>query len=218
MPRLALDLVFAHIPQTRDPFDDRHAWYVLVEIGSGTLAGDVRSGLENELAQAMERGEVLNAAIAANDAQREMFWRLRETIPEAQRRDGASIKHDISIPTSELPRFIAEGSAAILAITPHARLVTYGHLGDGNLHFNAQQPLNGDAAQFMAAAPRIERTIHDLVASYRGSFSAEHGIGQLKRDELERYKNPVALELMHTIKKALDPNGIMNPGKVVVGK
>lgn len=215
MPRLALDLVFAHIPQTRDPFDDRHAWYVLVEIGGGTLGGDVRGGLENELAQAMERGEVENAVIAANDAQREMFWRLRETIPEAQRRDGASIKHDISVPTSELPRFIVEGSAAILAIAPQARLVTYGHLGDGNLHFNAQQPEHGDAARFLADAPRMQRAIHDLVAGYGGSFSAEHGIGQLKRDELERYKDPVALELMRTIKKALDPNGIMNPGKVL---
>ena len=140
---------------------------------------------------------------------------MRESVPEAQRREGASIKHDVSVTTTELPRFIVEASAAILQICPDARIVSYGHLGDGNLHFNASQPLQSDASTFMALAPRINRAVHDLIARYGGSFSAEHGIGQLKRGELQRYKNPVALSLMQTLKQAIDPKGIMNPGKVL---
>ncbi len=215
MPRIALDMVFKHIAQTTDPFDEPHHWYVLMEIGSGGLDTGLRAGVEAELAGAMDQGLIANAVIAESDAQREKFWRLRETIPEAQRREGASIKHDISVSSSELPRFIVEGSAAIQQIAPSARIVAYGHLGDGNLHFNASQPLQGDAASFEALAARINRAMHDLVARYGGSFSAEHGIGQLKRGELQRYKNPVALSVMKSIKQALDPKGIMNPGKVL---
>lgn len=215
MPRLALEMVFRHIAQTGDPFEERHPWYVLMEVGSGSLDTGLREGVEAELARAMDEGLVANAVIAGSDAQREKFWRLRETIPEAQRREGASIKHDISVSSSELPRFIVEGSAAIQQIAPSARIVAYGHLGDGNLHFNASQPLQGDAASFEVLAPRINRAMHDLVARYGGSFSAEHGIGQLKRGELLRYKNPVALSVMKSIKQALDPKGIMNPGKVL---
>lgn len=214
MPRQALELVFEHIDKTRDPFDAAHPWYVLLEVGSGRHAA-LREGMEQELAAAIEAGEALDAVLADSEAQREMFWRLRETIPAAQSREGVSIKHDISVATSELPRFIAEASAAILQIEPQARIVSYGHLGDGNLHFNASQPLGGDAAAFEALAPGINRSVHDLVARYGGSFSAEHGIGQLKRGELARYKNPVALSVMRTIKQALDPRGIMNPGKVL---
>ncbi len=215
MPRLAIDIVLRHIGQTNDPFDERHNWYVLLEIGSGRYDTGMREGVESDLASAMEQGIVLNAVIAENEAQREKFWRLRETIPEAQRREGASIKHDVSVASSELPRFIIEGSAAIQQISPEARIVAYGHMGDGNLHFNASQPVNGDAAQFEALAPRINRAVHDLIARYGGSFSAEHGIGQLKRGELQRYKNPVALSVMRSIKQALDPKGIMNPGKIL---
>jgi D-lactate dehydrogenase (cytochrome) len=215
MPRIALDLVFRHIPNTSDPFDAQHPWYVLLEIGAGRTATGMRESIEAELSSAMEAGQVLDATIAMNDTQREAFWRLRETVPEAQSREGASIKHDVSVTTTELPRFINEASAAILQISPDARIVSYGHLGDGNLHFNASQPINGDASAFLALAPRINRAVHDLIARYGGSFSAEHGIGQLKRGELQRYKNPVALSLMQTIKQAIDPKGIMNPGKVL---
>ncbi len=215
MPRFALDLVLKHVGQTQDPFEERHNWYVLLEIGSGRYDTGMRAGVEADLTAAMEQGIVLNAVIAQSEAQREKFWRLRETIPEAQRREGASIKHDVSVTSSELPRFIIEASAAIQQISPEARIVAYGHLGDGNLHFNASQPAQGDAAQFELLAPRINRAVHDLIARYGGSFSAEHGIGQLKRSELQRYKNPVALSVMRTIKQALDPKGIMNPGKVL---
>jgi FAD/FMN-containing dehydrogenase len=140
---------------------------------------------------------------------------LRETIPEAQRLDGASIKHDVSVTTTELPQFIIEGSAAILEVAPRGRIVAYGHLGDGNLHFNVNQSHDENAASFLALAPRINRAVHDLIARHGGSFSAEHGIGKLKRDELLHYKSPIAIELMRSIKHALDPNGIMNPGKVI---
>jgi FAD/FMN-containing dehydrogenase len=215
VPRIALDLVLRHIDKVSDPFEQRFDWYVLVEIGTGAHDTGLRQGIEAQLADAMERGEIENAALAASEAHREMFWRLRETIPEAQRREGASIKHDISVTTSELPRFMTEGSAAILDIAPEGRIVAYGHLGDGNLHFNVSVPSGGNPKEFEALAPRINRAMHDLIARYGGSFSAEHGIGRLKRDDLVRYKNPVAVELMRSIKKAIDPKGIMNPGKVL---
>lgn len=215
MPRVALDLVLRHIGQTSDPFDERCNWYVLLEISGGKHDTGMREGVELELAAAMEAQEAINAVIAASEAQREMFWRLRETIPEAQRREGASIKHDVSVTSTELPRFIIEASAAVQQIAPQGRIVAYGHLGDGNLHFNVSQPVAGDAAGFEALAPRINRAVHDLIARYGGSFSAEHGIGQLKRGELQRYKSPVAMSVMRSIKQAVDPKGIMNPGKVL---
>ena len=215
VPRVALDLVLQHIPSTSDPLDRPHPWYVLLEIGMGRGAAAARESIEAELAAAMEAGEITDAALAASEAQREMFWRLRETIPEAQSREGASIKHDISVTTSELPRFIVEGSAVVGQLAPGARLVSYGHLGDGNLHFNLSPARGGNNEEFLRLAPQVNRAVHDLVARYGGSFSAEHGIGQLKRGELVRYKNPVAIELMRSIKQAVDPNGIMNPGKVL---
>jgi FAD/FMN-containing dehydrogenase len=215
VPRIALELVLRHIPATSDPLDRTHPWYVLLEIGMGRSSAAARESIEAELAAAMESGEIADAAIAENETQREMFWRLRETIPEAQGREGASIKHDISVTTSELPHFIVEGAALLAQLAPGARLISYGHLGDGNLHFNLSPPRGGDDRAFLDLAPTVNRAVHDLVARYGGSFSAEHGIGQLKRAELQRYKHPVAIELMRSIKHAVDPNGIMNPGKVL---
>ena len=214
VPRIALDLVIRHIQGTTDPLDERCDWYVLLEVSGGRDSA-LRDVIETELAQAMEQGDVVTAVLAESEAQREGLWRLRETIPEAQRRDGASIKHDISVTTSDLPRFMTEGTAAALAICPNARMVTYGHLGDGNLHFNVSPPPGMKEEEFLRLTARINRSIHDLVAAFGGSISAEHGIGRLKRDELQRYKNPVALELMRSIKQAIDPNGIMNRGKVI---
>ena len=215
IPRVGLELVLKHIEGAHDPLDAKHEWYVLLEIGMGRADAGLREAVESELGGAMEAGEISDAAIAASEAQREAFWRLRELIPEAQRREGPGVKHDISVTTSELPRFIVEGQGLIAQLAPTARLVAYGHLGDGNLHFNVNAPATGDAAAFMRGARAITRAIHDLVARYDGSFSAEHGIGRLKRVELLRYKDPVALELMRTLKHALDPRGIMNPGKVL---
>jgi D-lactate dehydrogenase (cytochrome) len=215
IPRLGVDLVTRHVPGTSDPFEARYEWYVLIEVSAGRSESGLRELIERELFAFMQEGAVLDAVLAQNETQRESFWRLRETIPEGQRAEGASIKHDISVTTSELPRFIAEATQLLEKITPDSRLLPYGHLGDGNLHFNLSEPIGGNAAQFLALAPRIHRAMHDLVAAYGGSFSAEHGIGQLKREELVRYKHPVALEVMRSIKQALDPKGIMNPGKVL---
>jgi FAD/FMN-containing dehydrogenase len=215
IPRFGLELVCRHIERVSDPFQERHDWYVLLEVGTGRSDSGFRSSIEAELFAAMEAGEIQNAALAENEAQREMFWKLRETIPEAQRTEGASMKHDISVTTSDLPRFMREASALLAQLAPEARILAYGHLGDGNLHFNLSQPVAGDAVSFTALAPSINRAIHDLVASFGGSISAEHGIGQLKRAELARYKSPVALDVMRSIKNALDPKGVMNPGKVL---
>jgi FAD/FMN-containing dehydrogenase len=215
IPRIGLDLVLKHIEGAHDPLDAAHEWYVLLEIGVGRADVGLRDAVESELAAAMQAGEISDAVVATNDAQREAFWRLRELIPEAQRKEGVGVKHDISVTTSELPRFIVEGAALVAQIAPTARLVAYGHLGDGNLHFNVNAPAEGDARAFMRHADAITRAVHDLVARFGGSFSAEHGIGRLKRDELLRYKNPVAIELMRTLKHALDPHDIMNPGKVL---
>jgi FAD/FMN-containing dehydrogenase len=215
IPRIALDLVLHHIDKVHDPLERAHEWYVLLEIGVARLDAGMSDAIEAELAAAMEAGEISDAVLATSDAQREAFWRLRELIPEAQRREGAGVKHDVSVTTSELPRFIAEASALVAQIAPHGRIVAYGHLGDGNLHFNVSAPVDADGASFMTLAPAINRAVHDLIARFRGSFSAEHGIGRLKREELLRYKSPVAVDLMRSIKRALDPGGIMNPGKVL---
>ena len=215
VPRIGIELVTRHIAKTTDPFQERYEWYVLIEVGGGKQATQLRTAMESELEAALTATEILNAVLAESDAQRESLWRLRESIPEAQRLDGASIKHDVSVTTTELPRFIEEGSAAILAIAPRGRIVSYGHLGDGNLHFNVNQSRDETAESFLALAPRINRAIHDLIARYGGSFSAEHGIGRLKREELLHYKSATAIDVMRSIKRALDPNGIMNPGKVL---
>jgi FAD/FMN-containing dehydrogenase len=157
--------------------------------------------------------------LAQNTTQRELFWRIRETIPEAQTRSGGSIKHDVSVTISDLPRFIEAGIARCQQIAPEGVMVVYGHLGDGSLHFNINLPPQATDSHsrhaFFAKTPALNHAMHELIASYRGSISAEHGIGQLKRDELTRYKDPVALEVMRTIKRSLDPHGIMNPGKVI---
>ena len=215
MPRLALKLVLQYIPGTADPLEQRSDWYVLLEATTARNDPQWDAAIESTLADAMERGYVTDAVIAQSGAQREQFWRLRESIPEAQTRLGPSLKHDISVTTTQLPAFIREGTQLMREFIPGVRAVTYGHLGDGNLHFNASIPDGGNAADFKSRGLALQRAIHDLVATYGGSFSAEHGIGQLKRGELERYKSPIALDVMRAIKHALDPKGIMNPGKVV---
>ncbi len=215
MPRIALEFVCRHVPGTRDPFDRAHGWYVLVEVSLPQADSDLGGRFEEALAAAIEDGEASDAVTAATDSQREALWRLRETIPEGQRHEGAGLKHDVSIEPAKLPAFIEDGRALIASLAPGARLVAYGHLGDGNLHYNVSPAAGDDDGRLAAAGDAIRRAIHDLVASHRGSISAEHGIGQLKVGELARYEDPVAFALMHVIKRALDPQGIMNPGKVL---
>jgi FAD/FMN-containing dehydrogenase len=214
IPRIALEFVCRHIDGTRDPFSESYPWYVLAEISLPQADSDLSDRFESVLADAIAQGRAINAVTATSEAQREALWRLRETIPEAQRQEGAGLKHDISVESQRLPQFIDEGRALLARIVPQARLVAYGHLGDGNLHFNLS-PANAADHSLAAAADQARRAVHDLVAGYGGSISAEHGIGQLKVAELQRYEDPVALALMHRIKKTIDPLGIMNPGKVL---
>ncbi len=215
LPRIAVDLTTRHIPGVSDPLGGRHAWYVLCELTSSRAEEPLNETLQAALAAALERGEVLDAALAKSEREREALWRMRESVPEAQRRDGASLKHDVSVPVGRLPEFVRQGSEWVRDHVPDGRLVAYGHVGDGNLHFNLNQAPGADPAVFLSRADTVMRAIHDLVHALGGSFSAEHGIGRLKVAELERYGSAVELDLMRAIKQALDPNGILNPGKVL---
>jgi D-lactate dehydrogenase (cytochrome) len=215
IPRIAFELVLQTIAGTSNPFDAPYPWYLLIEATRSRWDEQFKGAIEGALLAAQERNLLLDAAVAQNEDQRRMFWRIRESIPEAQTKIGASIKHDVSVNISSLPEFMSRATAECERVIPGGRVVSYGHLGDGSLHFNVSQPLHADKSEFVAKTPALNRAIHNLVAEFGGSISAEHGIGKLKRDELARYKNPVALEIMRSIKRALDPRGIMNPGKVL---
>jgi len=215
IPRIALDLVLAHIPQTREPIAAQ-PHYVLVELTSTDPAeGELARRGEDWLATSLAKGLVRDAAVAETAAQAAELWRLRESISEAQKLEGASVKHDVAVPVSRLPEFIAEATERVTAEWPGVRVVAFGHLGDGNVHFNLQCPRDADRGAFLAHWGRFSRIVHDLVHEMGGSIAAEHGIGRLKRAELERYKSSVELGLMRTLKQTLDPHGIMNPGRVV---
>jgi FAD/FMN-containing dehydrogenase len=215
LPRIAVELATRHVHGVSDPLDRPYDCYVLCELSSPRGDAGLRRVLEATLERAMSDGLVLDAAIAESLAQRQGLWRLRESIPEAQRAEGASIKHDVSVPVASLPAFMEEATAAVLAIVPTGRMVTYGHAGDGNLHFNVSEPAGGDRTAFMSREADIQFAVHEIVRRYRGSISAEHGIGQLKRAQLARHKDPVALDVMRSIKRALDPKAIMNRGKLL---
>jgi FAD/FMN-containing dehydrogenase len=214
MPRIAIELAARYVEGVRDPFEHPYPWYILCELTSAGAAG-LDALLQETLALAMERSLLLDAALANSERVRHSFWHLREHIPEAQRRAGLSLKHDISVPVASLPDFIREASQWVSEHVPEGVLVCYGHAGDGNLHFNINRIESTPDAALLAREPDIRRAIHDLVANYHGSISAEHGIGRLKREELQRYAAPAALTAMRAIKQALDPNGIMNPGKLL---
>jgi FAD/FMN-containing dehydrogenase len=215
IPRIGIELTTRHIPGVRDPLDAPYPWYALCELTSPRAEDPLQELLEECLAGALEEKLVLDAAVARNERDRAAFWKLRETLPEAQRLDGASLKHDISVPVASVPAFLDRASRWVTDNVPDGRLVAYGHAGDGNLHFNINQAPGTDRARFLAREEPVKRAIHDLVRDFSGSFSAEHGIGRLKVGELERYASPVELDLMRLIKRALDPNGILNPGKVL---
>jgi FAD/FMN-containing dehydrogenase len=214
MPRIALDFVLAHAPGSRDPLTARHAWYVLIEAASQVASG-LDEALTAVLADAHERGLIEDAAIAVTLEQRKAFWTLRENLSEVQKFEGGSIKHDVSVPVGAIPEFLAEATAAVERFLPGARVAPFGHMGDGNIHFNVSQPVGADKGAFLARWEETNALVHGIVARYSGSFSAEHGIGQMKREGLARAKDPVALDLMRRIKSTLDPDGILNPGKVL---
>lgn len=212
--RPALDLVVAHIPGSHDPLPERAPWQVLIEI-SDTMESGLDAPLEEVLFAAVEAGEATDAALARSTAQAQAFWALRENISEAQKIEGLSIKHDISLPVSRIPEFIARCDAALAAAFSDVRIVCFGHLGDGNLHYNQSKPLAQDNAAFIAQTAAVNRIVHDLVHELGGSISAEHGLGQLKREEILRYKSAVEMDMMRAVKQALDPHGLMNPGKIL---
>jgi FAD/FMN-containing dehydrogenase len=214
MPRIALEFVLKHAAGARDPLQGQYPWYVLVELAS-QVAGGLAESMIEWLAAAAENGLIEDAALAASGEQRAAFWTLRENLSDVQTFEGGSIKHDISVPLGVVPEFLAEATVAVEKRTPGARVVAFGHMGDGNIHFNVSQPIGADKATFLADWEGMNEVVHDIVARYQGSFSAEHGIGRLKRELLARKKDPAALDVMRAIKAALDPLGIMNPGKVL---
>jgi D-lactate dehydrogenase (cytochrome) len=210
---IAVDFSIRHGIDIRDPLDSKHPWYVLMELSSPR--DDARATLESILAQGLEDGIVDDAVIAANLGQRSAFWKLRDEMSAAQKPEGGSIKHDISVPVAAVPDFIAEANAAVVKLIPGARPVPFGHLGDGNIHYNVSQPIGANAADFLGQWHAVSAVVFEVVLRMGGSISAEHGIGVLKRDELPDVKDKVAIELMRGIKAMLDPLGIMNPGKVL---
>jgi FAD/FMN-containing dehydrogenase len=215
VPADCLELVLDHIPGTRAPLEGQHQWNVLIEATSDREELDPAALLQSLLADALASKLIEDATIAASDTQAEAFWKLRDGIAEAERANGPSAAHDISVPVSDMPRFITEASAAVEAAFPGTRASAFGHLGDGNVHFHVRGPAGSGADWLKEAGPPILRFVDDLVTAAGGSISAEHGIGQMKRAELERLGNPGDLAAMRAIKHALDPLGIMNPGKLV---
>jgi FAD/FMN-containing dehydrogenase len=214
--RACLDLVMKHIPGTRDPLNTPYAWYVLTELGDTSSDAALRGELENTIEKSLEKQIVIDATLAQNQAQSQALWKIRETIPEATRGEaGMLYRHDIAVAVGEIPAFIRDGQAALEKHFKGANIICFGHLGDGNLHYNTyiDGRLRSDATA--REAHDVTTVIYDIVKQYKGSFSAEHGIGMAKVEELKRYKDPVEVDLMRTVKRALDPLNIMNPGKVL---
>jgi FAD/FMN-containing dehydrogenase len=214
MLRLGIELVLRHGAGCRDPLPEKHPWYVLIELSSQARSG-LRAVMEEILAEGLERGLIEDATIADSLEQGKMFWRIRELFGEVQRHEGGSIKHDISVPVAAVPAFISEASAAVIKLIPGSRPLPFGHLGDGNIHYNVAQPVGADKADFLGRWDEVNAVVFDVVAKHGGSISAEHGIGVIKRDLLPKVKDPVAFDLMRTLKRTLDPKGILNPGKVL---
>lgn len=211
----ALAFVLQHIPGSSAPLSSFYPWHVLLEISSGRSREDARSLIEEILEEGLEQGIVGDAVLAENTAQSVALWKLRESMSSAQKPEGASIKHDISVPVASIPDFIDRAWVAVTSLEPQARLVCFGHMGDGNVHYNISQPVGMEPEAFLARYREINDAVHDVVRAMNGSISAEHGIGQMKRDELLATAPSVAIDLMRRVKSAFDPAGIMNPGKVI---
>jgi len=213
LSKVAVDFSIRHGIDIRDPLASKYPWYVLMELSSPR--DDARATLEAILTKGLEDGVVDDAVIAANLSQRQAFWKLRDEMSAAQKPEGGSIKHDVSVPVAAVPEFIAQADAAVVKLIPGSRPVPFGHLGDGNIHYNVSQPTGVDTAEFLARWHEVNAVVFEIVRRLNGSISAEHGIGVLKRDELPDVKDKVAIELMRSVKAMLDPLGIMNPGKVL---
>jgi FAD/FMN-containing dehydrogenase len=210
MKRLGTEFVLRHIPDTRDPLDTAPPWSVLIELVSGE-PGPADAAMERLLTQAFDAGLITDAALAQNDAQRAAFWKVREDQSAAQRPEGGGWKHDVSVPVSRIADFLDEAAAAVERFEPGARISAFGHVGDGNLHYDVLSPPGADQAAFLSRWSEGSRVVHDIVARYGGSISAEHGLGRLKTEEARRYKSDVEVAAMRAVRAALDPNRIMNP-------
>ena len=214
VPRLGMELGIKHIPGITDPFKDTHTHYALIELTSPRENDNLRNDIESALAFALEDGTISDAVIAESQTQVQQLWKIREELPAAQSREGASIKHDVSVPVSATVKFIRETSQALEAEIPGIRVCAFGHIGDGNIHYNLTQPLDMGKKNFLDNWERVNRIVHDIVVDMGGSISAEHGIGLLKKAELNHYANSVKLDVFRQVKNALDPKNIMNPGKI----
>jgi FAD/FMN-containing dehydrogenase len=215
MCRLIIDLLVTGVPGHEDPLRSPYPWYVLMDATSQGPPGSLHGPFSEALAGAQEAGLIRDALIASSGAQAAKLWKMRESLVEAQVSAGGTIAHDVSVPVSRIPEFIARADAAVLAAYPRARPCAFGHVGDGNMHYNPVRPRDWDGARFKQERPHVNRIVHDIVVQLGGSISAEHGIGQSRLAELAHYKAPVEIEMMRAVKRALDPKGIMNPGKVV---
>jgi FAD/FMN-containing dehydrogenase len=210
-----MQLVERQFPAQRSPFSDRYPQYLLIELSDHEVDAHARGMMQALAERAVDDGLITDAVVAQSLAQARSLWALRELISEAQALEGRNIKHDISVPIPAIAQFVQETDALVAERLPGARMVVFGHLGDGNLHYNVSAPVGMSEERLLALQPVVYACVHDQVARFHGSISAEHGIGQLKREENSRYKSAVEIELMRAIKRALDPRGIMNPGKVV---
>ncbi|HEV8390339.1 MAG TPA: FAD-binding oxidoreductase [Dongiaceae bacterium] len=215
LPRFGIELGRRFVPGLTWPLERLADWSILIEANTSSAAFDIRAAMEHTLGAALEEGEIADAAVASSEAQSLAMWRLREGIVEGQHQSGANIKHDVSVPVAAVPAFMKAGFDAVRGAWPEARLLAFGHLGDGNIHFNLVQPEQESKERFLARTEAMNRLVHDVVERFGGSISAEHGIGQLRRTELHRRKPPAELDLMRRIKRLIDPEDLMNPGKLV---
>lgn len=214
MPRIGIEFCLRHAPDSRDPLGEPAPWYVLTELSSGH-EGSLRGLMESVLADAFEDGLVVDAALAESGQQAAQFWHLRTAMSEIQKLEGGSIKHDVAVPVSSVPAFLDKATAAVEAYVPGCRPVPFGHLGDGNIHFNVSQPVGADKADYLAKWEAMNDIVHDIVLEFGGSVSAEHGIGRMRRDLMPRIKSAVELDVMRALKRTLDPNNILSPGRLL---
>jgi FAD/FMN-containing dehydrogenase len=215
LPRIGIELVLEHGRDTRDPFPSPHAWYLLFDLTSPRVGEEPHRLAESLLQEGIEAGEIADAVLATSLKQTQDLWRLRELMSEVQKQEGGSIKHDVSVPVARVPEFIARANQLVELMIPGARPVPFGHLGDGNIHYNVSQPPGMDKTVFLSNWEALNAAVHEIVLDLGGSISAEHGIGRMKRDLLPHAKGALAVELMRKIKASFDPNGILNPGKLL---
>lgn len=215
MPRIGVEFTTRHIEGVRDPLSSTHPWYVLIDVSTSDSAETADHMIHTLLEGTVQSGLIDDATIASSKAQADALWHMRESMSHAQKPEGGSIKHDVSVPVASIPVFMAEAEQAVLSAMPSARICAFGHMGDGNIHYNISQPVGADKAEFLGRWREMNAIVHGIVLKHGGSISAEHGIGQLKRDELAAIRSPIEMDLMRRIKTAFDPHNIMNPGKVL---